>query len=197
VPETFQELYGHINAAAFGIARDQTPHLLWRLQNGELPPGLQVKVVVVLVGTNDIGLVPVRSYNDTADGIRNIVAYVRATVPEAHVVPMAILPRQRIIHTAQAKTNPFRTNITAVNKILEEDPEWSADDHVHFLDCSRDFLDGHNAYIVRMLMPDFLHLSDSGHRKWAECLQPLLQNWLPGFDPSEEPDAAPRTADEL
>lgn len=179
VEDIFEKEFGHLRAAAFGISRDQAPNLLWRLQDGELPQGLKVKVVVVLVGTFDVATQPLRTWQQTRDGIKAIVAHIRETVPEAHVVPMAILPRNRIIHVAQAKTNPIRANITLVNKWLLKEPSWKNDTHVHFLDCTEKFLDGHNAYIVRYLMPDFVHPSDAGHKKWVECLKPVISEWLP------------------
>ncbi len=37
-----------------GISGDQAVHLLWRLQNGEGPRGLNPKAVSVMIGTNDV-----------------------------------------------------------------------------------------------------------------------------------------------
>jgi hypothetical protein len=45
----------HADSSGWG-AGDQTPHLLWRVMNGELGP-LQPKVMVILIGTNDLGAV--------------------------------------------------------------------------------------------------------------------------------------------
>lgn len=36
-------------------AGDQTAHLIWRLENGEMPQKNKPKVVVLLIGTNDLG----------------------------------------------------------------------------------------------------------------------------------------------
>jgi lysophospholipase L1-like esterase len=51
---TSRTIYG----VPLGIAGDQTPNLLWRIQNGELPPsyhGEQSRqIFVVLIGTNDL-----------------------------------------------------------------------------------------------------------------------------------------------
>lgn len=186
VKEIFDREFGHLRAAAFGISRDQAPNLLWRMQNGEVPQGLKAKVVVVMIGSFDLATQPLRTAIETRDTIKAIVAHIRETVPEAHVVPMAILPRHRIIHVAQAKTNPIRANITLVNKWLSKEESWKNDDHVHFLDCTEKFLDGHKAYIVRYLMPDFVHLSDAGHQRWADCLKPVINEWIPFPEETEE-----------
>ena len=44
--------------------------------------------------------------------------------------------------------------------------------------------EGYKAFVIRDLMPDFLHLTEKGHRKWAECLHPVLADWLPSKMPS-------------
>ncbi len=37
-------------------AGDQANHLLWRLRNGEIPPTGRVRLAVLFVGTNDLGV---------------------------------------------------------------------------------------------------------------------------------------------
>jgi len=44
------------SAYALGIAGDRIPYLLYRLENGELPSALNVSTIVLLIGTNDIGI---------------------------------------------------------------------------------------------------------------------------------------------
>lgn len=53
---TFNEKKGKkIKATAFGLAGDQTQHLLWRLHHGELTEEHPPSVAVVLIGTNNLG----------------------------------------------------------------------------------------------------------------------------------------------
>mmetsp|Transcript_29968 Transcript_29968/g.41496 ORF Transcript_29968/g.41496 Transcript_29968/m.41496 type:complete len:311 (+) Transcript_29968:149-1081(+) len=195
ITNLWDQEYGHLNAAAFGIASDQTQHLLWRLQNGELPASLKVKVIVILIGTNDLGLLPVKTANETIDGIKSVVKYVRETVPGAQVVVNGILPRGRIRHKATAKVLPIRTNISYVNEELKE--FWSVEENINFLDCGSYFLDTQQAFITRNLMPDFLHLSEEGHRVWSQCLRPTLSQWLPfqGSSPFDQDENESHLAD--
>lgn len=44
-------------AGRLGIGGDQTFHLRWRLLDGELPARRQPRLVVLLIGTNDLGAV--------------------------------------------------------------------------------------------------------------------------------------------
>lgn len=52
VPMVFNEMFDPATTMASAISGDQTQHLLWRLQHGELPDSVQPKVAVVLIGTN-------------------------------------------------------------------------------------------------------------------------------------------------
>ncbi|RMF41930.1 MAG: GDSL family lipase, partial [Planctomycetota bacterium] len=47
-------------------------------------------------------------------------------------------------------------------------------DHVHFLDIGDRFLQP-DGIISRDIMPDLLHLSEEGYRRWAVALEPKLQ----------------------
>ena len=67
-----------------------------------------------------------------------------------------------------------------VNTKLQEYWDKKRDSKIRFLDCSEFFVDkAHHAFVIRDLMPDFLHLNEKGHKKWAECLDPVLSEWIP------------------
>ena len=51
--EIWDQYYGKLNAANFGISGDKTQHVLWRIDQGELD-GISPKVVVLLIGTNNL-----------------------------------------------------------------------------------------------------------------------------------------------
>jgi hypothetical protein len=51
---TWNAHYGSMHAVNYGIAGDRTQHLIWRIENGEVA-GLKPKVVVLMIGTNNLG----------------------------------------------------------------------------------------------------------------------------------------------
>ncbi|CAN0227313.1 unnamed protein product, partial [Hapterophycus canaliculatus] len=67
----WQEYYDYLGAINFGVSGDQTQHLLWRLQNGELPDELQPEVILVAIGTNNLGAG--MSVGDAVEGIRAVI----------------------------------------------------------------------------------------------------------------------------
>lgn len=77
-----------------GISGDQTQHLLWRLQNGELPLGrireLPGATFVVLIGTNNLGsgMMPA----EAAAGVMAIVDWLLLNTA-GKIVVLDVLPR--------------------------------------------------------------------------------------------------------
>lgn len=89
---TFEAWFPLHEARAFGISGDRTQNLLYRLCNGELsfrhPPG----VVVLCIGTNNLG----RDQDSAADtflGIRAVVLEILQRLPGTRVLLTGILPR--------------------------------------------------------------------------------------------------------
>lgn len=72
----FKRHYSKWRAGVLAIGGDQTAHLLWRLRNGEVPVKRQPKVVVMLIGTNDLGA----AVGAAAD-VRQAVAAAMLAVP--------------------------------------------------------------------------------------------------------------------
>jgi lysophospholipase L1-like esterase len=155
----WQRFYGPRHAANFGIGGDRTQHVLWRIQNGELE-GISPKVTVLMIGTNNL-------FDDTPDeitqGIKSIVAEIRARLPKTKVLLLGVFPRS-------AKPDAARERIKAINEKIARLDDGS---HVQFLDIGKSFLNADGS-ISPEVMPDSLHLSTKGYRIWAEAMEPTL-----------------------
>ncbi len=163
---TWDKYYGTRKAANFGFSGDRTQHVLWRMKEGELI-GLQPKVVVIMIGTNNIG----HGSSDaaqTADGVKMIVNTLRKAMPDTKILLLEIFPRGADANDTMRKavadaSNQFRT--LADNKSV-----FSLDVGHHFLN--------HDGTMRTTLMPDLLHPNGGGYEIWAKAMEPTLAKLL-------------------
>ncbi|HEV2841106.1 MAG TPA: GDSL-type esterase/lipase family protein [Chthoniobacterales bacterium] len=152
--------------ANFGIEGDRTEHLLWRLEQGELD-AISPKVVVVLVGTNNVFYFPDEKPEWTVRGIERVVALIRKRVPESKVLLFGIFPRDE-------KNGRVRRTIAAINHELKRLDDGA---HIRFADIGAEFLDG-DGNISPDIMPDQVHLSAKGYDLWYRSLESILPAML-------------------
>ncbi len=149
-------------AANLGIGGDTTQNVLWRLANGEVA-GLKPKIVVLMIGTNNFGLHGDQPA-DVVRGITAVVAALRERLPRAHVLVLGIFPRDAKPEAA------IRGKISTVNSAIAKLDDGAA---VHYLDLGKVFTEADGS-LKKEVMPDFLHLSGEGYRRWAHALtEPL------------------------
>jgi lysophospholipase L1-like esterase len=176
-PHVWNHYYGMLRPANFGIGGDRTQHVIWRIENGELD-GVKPKVVVLMLGTNNSG-------DNSADEIiaadKKIVDLIRAKVPSAKVLVLAVFPRGArkdaqgvITPAALADADKRMAVINAVNAGLAKFDDGK---NVRFLDLNHVFL-GQDGKIPFAIMPDQLHPNAAGYQLWADAMQPTLAQLL-------------------
>lgn len=150
-----------------GLGGDSSQHLLWRLRHGVME-GLQPRVVVLAIGTNNLHL---SGHDDetVVAGIEAVIAELRAQAPGAEVVVSAILPRGR------RASDPLRGRIHGINAALQQ--RLAGRDGITWVDAGGRMLEDDGS-IDRAIMRDFLHLTDVGYRRWAEALLPAVDGAL-------------------
>jgi lysophospholipase L1-like esterase len=165
----WKRFYGPRHAVNFGIGGDRTQHVLWRIKNGELD-GIKPKVTVLMIGTNNASS---NTPDEIAQGVTAIVQELRWRLHETKVLLLAVFPRSQ-------KPDLLRERLKSVNEKIAK-----LDDgvHVKFLDISKAFLED-DGTIAHEVMPDYLHLSRLGYRRWAEAMEPTLWSLL------DEPEAS-------
>ena len=176
--------YAPRRAENFGIGGDHVEHLLWRLRHGELGR-IQPEVVILLIGTNNIGLDPPGAI---AEGIAAVIAEIRRRSPRTHVVLFGLFPRGL---TSGHGRLPFAETpdprIAEVNRLIAPLGDLP---RVTYLDIGDRLLDP-DGRIDRDTQPDLLHLSSRGYAIWADAMEPTLDLLL------GKPDApAPRREDQ-
>ena len=83
--------FGRWRPLNFGIGGDRAQDLGWRLQHGLLPRSLEPDVLVVLIGTNDIGKGEAKEVALTE--VLTVVRQLHAAKPRAAVLLLGLLPR--------------------------------------------------------------------------------------------------------
>jgi lysophospholipase L1-like esterase len=109
-PNLFRMFYGHRGGLNLGIGGDTTQSLLWRLENGHWPAGLQPQAIVLLIGTNNIG--HGNRPEDVALGVATVIERLQRLAPQAKILLLGVLPRG--IHA----NDPMRAPIARLNQLL-------------------------------------------------------------------------------
>ncbi len=159
---TWDREYAGMNAANFGIGGDETQHVLWRILNGETD-NISPKVVVLLIGTNNLGNSGQGSA-ETIAGIAKIIDTLKQKLPDSRVLLLGVFPRD-----ARPGTE-LRRAIATINESIAG---LADDTRVTFLDIGQKFLQT-DGQLSPLIMPDYLHLSAQAYQLWADAMRPTL-----------------------
>jgi lysophospholipase L1-like esterase len=155
----FTDYFGPYRPYNIGVAGDETQHVLWRIEHGELD-GITPKVTVLLVGTNNLGNSQM-SPEETAGGVTSLVQLLRRMLPDTRIILLGIFPR------GNRSDDPFRALISRTNALIAtlHDGE-----HVFYLDIGAQFLSV-DGTLTHDVMPDYLHPSPRGYEIWAAAIK--------------------------
>jgi lysophospholipase L1-like esterase len=134
------------------------------MQNGELE-GFKAKVIVHMLGTNNINRNPV---DEIVDGNRLILEEYKKRQPQAKVLLLGVFPR------GAAADNPARATIKEMNVKLAK---LADNKQVFFMDIGDKFL-APDGTLTQEIMPDALHPSAKGYEIWAEAIMPTVKKLM-------------------
>ena len=176
--EVWEKYWAPLKAANFGISGDRTEHVLWRLDHGNFD-GLKPKAIVLMIGTNNTGHQgrKQKELNDAvyqctaqqaAEGVKAILAKLKAKCPTAKILLLAIFPRG-----ANAE-DKMRQQNEATNAIING---FADDKTVFFMDIGAKFLQP-DGTLSKEIMPDLLHPNEKGYEIWTEAIQAKVKELM-------------------
>ena len=178
----WQHFYGDRHAVNLGFRGDNTGHLLWRMQNGELD-GIRPKAAVVLIGANNLGRVHWNA-PQTVAGIVAVVDALHRRTPGTHVLLLGILPSVRskyVTKTSGAVNRDLALRYAPGN---EAGADEAGTGRVVFMDLASLFLrdgqvDRTQFYDDLLDPPDPpLHPTAQAQARMAEAIEPTLAAML-------------------
>jgi lysophospholipase L1-like esterase len=154
-----------LGAVDQAISGSTTQDVLKQVEGGALN-GLSPRVVVLMVGTNDIyhGASPTA----TAEGVAAVVSAVRTALPQAHLLLEGILPR------AESPLDPLRTPIAQANLLISRLGDGVA---VRYADFGAAFLQP-DGTISPAMLTDYLHPSAQGYQLMAAVVSQEVRNLI-------------------
>jgi lysophospholipase L1-like esterase len=157
--------FGDFKPGNYGIGGDQTGHVLWRITQGKELEGIDPKLAVIMIGTNNTAA---HSAKDITGGIQAIVEQLRKDKPKMKILLLGVFPR-----AAAPKEEKVATKEQLNKKIPEINAAISKLDDgkmVFYKDITAKFLT-EDGGLSREIMPDLLHLSAKGYEIWAEAIK--------------------------
>ena len=174
----WEQTWAPLKAANFGIGGDRTEHVLWRIDHGNFD-GIKPKEIVLMIGTNNTGhqgrpqkeldgAVYQCSAQQTAEGIKAILAKLQQKCPDAKILLLAIFPR------GANKDDALRKQNEATNGIIKG---FADDKKIFFLDIGDKFLEP-DGTLPKTVMPDLLHPNEKGYQIWSDAIEARVKELL-------------------
>ena len=158
----WEQHFAPLGAVNFGIGGDMTQNLLWRLKHGATEK-LDPQAIMLLIGTNNLSFT--QDEPDTiAAGVTAVVDALGQSYPNADILLMGVFPRK------QLPDHPIREKVSHINRLISE---LEVRPQVSYMDITEQLLEPDGS-ISEAVMPDFLHLSAEGYRRWAEAVLPWI-----------------------
>lgn len=162
----WKDTFEPMKAANFGIGGDRTEHVLWRITEGKELEGINPKVAVLMIGTNNSGA---NSAEQIAEGVTAIVKELRKQRPETKVLLLGVFPRAGK-STKDSTSVPAADLQPKIKQINDRIAKLDDGKSVKYLDIGAKFLESDGS-LTRAVMPDYLHLSPKGYAIWADAIK--------------------------
>lgn len=169
--EEWTKSWAPLKAANFGIGGDRTEHVLWRLEHGNFD-GLKPKLIVLMIGTNNTGhegraqkelngAIYHCTAEQTAEGVKAILANLQKKMPETKILVLGIFPR------GPDSQDKMRQQNEATNALVAK---FADNSKIFYLDIGKAFLQP-DGVLSKDIMPDLLHPNAKGYEIWTASIK--------------------------
>lgn len=159
--------FAPLKAANLGLTADRTEHILERIRRLDFRRA-KPELVVLLMGTNNLGMEPPDKPDDVFRALQRAVAMVQAKMPQAKILLLTIPP------SGLEPMSALRTRIQATNKLITE-ATWP--DTVRVLPVYAAMVDDADRWRADCTL-DGTHFSVNGYAKLATLLSPVVKEML-------------------
>ncbi len=153
----FEKAFNEFRWVVAGISGDRTQHILWRLQNGNYASS-HPKLLVLTIGVNNFNE---DSGEETADGIKLILDWLKVNMPETKVLLIGPLP------TGLHPNSSNRIKYDVVHTIIKN----YASPQVSYLPLTQYFIKQDGELDTKYCSGDGIHLIEPGYELWARLLK--------------------------
>ena len=158
--EVWGKYFRPLNAINCGIGGDRTQHVLWRMENMQLPSTIQF--AVLHCGTNNIDRD--RPY-DIANGVISCGLILQQKCSQVNVVVTGLLPRD-------LENSYRRTKIELTNKLLRDHCRQFT--NFTYMGHDKDWVLENGLLNEKLFYEDHLHLVESGNEKLATSISNII-----------------------
>ena len=156
-----------------GIGGATSNELLWMVDEAVIK--YHPKVVVMMIGINDLGNTTMLSPKDIAVNVKNIIDLIRGNCPDTQIILMSTLPCIESLRDYH-QVPGIRCN-DLVEMIYHQYQEMILDSQTTLLWTFQDFVDENKEALVKFYQ-DGLHLNEEGYKHLTKILMPVLEKYL-------------------
>ena len=166
----YQDIYIKYNCGVGGATSNE---LLWICDEAVIK--YQPKVVVMMIGINDLGNTVMLSPKEIAVNIKNIIDLIRGNCPQTQILLLSTLPCVESLRSYH-QVPGIRCN-DLVEMIYQQCQDIIIDPKTRFVSIFEEFIDENKEALIEYYQ-DGLHLNELGYEKLTRLIKPIIQEYI-------------------
>ena len=156
-----------------GVGGATSNELLWICDEAVIK--YQPKVVVMMIGINDLGNTVMLSPKEIAVNIKNIIDLIRGNCPQTQILLLSTLPCVESLRSYH-QVPGIRCN-DLVEMIYQQCQDIIIDPKTRFVSIFEEFIDENKEALIEYYQ-DGLHLNELGYEKLTRLIKPIIQEYI-------------------